>query len=362
MPPEIKELVVGLGERSYPIWIGHRTLPRLGDALQAAGFAKKVAVVTNPVVGQLYAEAVVAGLADQGYQVSVITLPDGEEYKNLDTLGELYDVLVDRRFDRYSGLIALGGGVIGDIVGFAAATYLRGIGFVQVPTTLLAQVDSSVGGKTGVNHPQGKNLIGAFYQPRHVHIDVHLLLTLPDREYAAGLAEVVKYGIIRDEGFFAWLEQQVDSLQRREPETLVYAVMKSCQIKANVVENDEREQGLRAILNLGHTFGHAVETLAGYGVIKHGEAVAIGMVLAARTACEQGLCSPGEVDRIKRLLQAFNLPTAPPDFTAAEYAAAMQLDKKVKRGRVRLVLNHGIGAADMHDTQDVQALMTSLLS
>ena len=252
--------------------------------------------------------------------------------------------------------------MIGDLTGFAAATLLRGIPFVQVPTTLLAQVDSSVGGKTGVNHPRGKNLIGAFYQPRHVHIDVGVLTTLPEREFAAGLAEVVKYGVIRDAAFFTWLEQQRSALVARDPAALVQAVTMSCQIKADVVESDENEQGLRAILNYGHTFGHAVETLAGYGVIRHGEAVAIGMVMAASTAARAGFGTQADVERIIALLQAFALPVTPPAFTAEEYLGIMRHDKKVRDGAIQLVLNHGIGAAALHPIEAPQALLHELLS
>ncbi len=356
------QIEVGLGERSYPIWIGQHILADLGSALDKVEFPSKVALVTNPTVGDLYCEKIVASLVAGGRQVSVIRLPDGEEYKNINTLENIYDVLIDRRFDRYCGLIALGGGVIGDMAGFAAATFLRGIPFVQVPTTLLAQVDSSVGGKTGVNHPQGKNLIGAFYQPKHVHIDVAALTTLPQREFSAGIAEVVKYGIIRDPVFFNWLEENRAALVAQSAEALIHAVMISCQIKANVVENDEKEQGLRAILNFGHTFGHAVETLSGYGVIKHGEAVSIGMVVAAQIAYRMGHCTSAEVDRIRELLSYFDLPVAPPDFTVSEYLEVMQRDKKVKDGAVRFVLNHGIGSSELHKLENLEVVLQEILS
>lgn len=357
----MKKIMVGLGERSYPIWIGHGQLSDLAAALDAAGFPKRVGIVTNPTVGDLYAEQVVSILHDGGRQVSVIRIPDGEQYKTFATLENIYDTLIAWRFDRYCGLLALGGGVIGDLTGFAAATYLRGIPFVQVPTTLLAQVDSSVGGKTGVNHPRGKNLIGAFYQPKHVHIDVGVLSTLPEREYVAGIAEVIKYGVIRDASFFDWLENTCEALRGRCPEALVHAVMVSCQIKADVVESDENEQGLRAILNYGHTFGHAVETLAGYGVVRHGEAVAIGMVMAARTAVRLGLASNEEVTRIRDLLDAFGLPVNPPAFPVEEYLAVMRHDKKVRDGSIRLVLNHGIGAADLHQVESPEDFLKELL-
>jgi 3-dehydroquinate synthase len=358
----MNQIVVGLGDRSYPIWIGERILSNIGSALDDIVFPSKIAIVTNPTVGDLYCDQVVDSLVASGRQISVIRVPDGEEYKTNETLCNIHDVLIERQFDRYCGLIALGGGVIGDLAGFAAATYLRGIPFVQVPTTLLSQVDSSVGGKTGVNHPQGKNLIGAFYQPKHVHIDVMALETLPKREYMSGLAEVVKYGIIRDLDFFCWLEDHREILVERSAEALRYAVMMSCQIKANVVENDEKEQGLRAILNLGHTFGHAVETLAGYGVIKHGEAVSIGMVMAARASQRLKLCSNEDVERILDLLAYFDLPVTPPDFTVTDYLTVMQRDKKVKDGVIRFVLNHGIGTAEMHQVDDLDVLLEELLT
>jgi 3-dehydroquinate synthase len=305
---------------------------------------------------------VTAALGAGNRQVSVIQIPDGEQYKTLATLEQIYDTLIDWRFDRTCGLLALGGGVIGDLTGFAAATFLRGIPFAQVPTTLLAQVDSSVGGKTGVNHPRGKNLIGAFYQPRYVHCDVGMLVTLPEREYAAGLAEVVKYGVIRDAAFFSWLEQERNALMARSPQALEHAVMISCQIKADVVESDENELGLRAILNYGHTFGHAVETLAGYGVILHGEAVAIGMVMAAHASARLGLGTEVDAARIIGLLRSFNLPVAPPTFPVADYLEVMRHDKKVRDGGIRFVLNHGIGAADLHQVEAPETLLHELLT
>jgi 3-dehydroquinate synthase len=358
----MEQITVGLEKRSYPIWVGEGTLNNIGSAINEVNFPEKVAVVTNPTVGDLYCDQLVDALVATGRNVSVIRLPDGEEYKTIETLENIYDVLIDRKFDRYCGLLALGGGVIGDMVGFAAATFLRGIPFVQVPTTLLSQVDSSVGGKTGVNHPQGKNLIGAFYQPQHVHIDVTALSTLPEREYSSGMAEVIKYGIIRDANFFKWLEEHRGALKNRTAEELIYAVMMSCQIKANVVENDEKEQGIRALLNLGHTFGHAVETLAGYGVIKHGEAVAIGMVMAARISYKLGFCTRDDIDRIVALLTCFDLPVTPPDFSVADYLDVMQRDKKVKGGVVRVVLNHGIGSADLHQIDSLDVHLGELLT
>jgi len=358
----MNKIIVGLAERSYPIWIGKDIYADLGVALDKVKFPKKVAIVTNPTVGDLYCDQIVDELVQSGRRVDIIRIPDGEEYKTIATLEEVFDVLIDRNFDRYCGLVALGGGVIGDIAGFAAAAYLRGIPFVQIPTTLLAQVDSSVGGKTGVNHPRGKNLIGAFYQPQHVHIDVKALHTLSQREYASGLAEVVKYGIIRDLDFFEWMEKHRQQLVEQSADSLIHAVMRSCQIKANVVENDEKEQGLRALLNLGHTFGHAVETLAGYGVIRHGEAVSIGMVMAARISHRLGLCTIEQVNRIIDLLTYFELPVTPPDFSVAEYLGVMHRDKKVKDGMVRVVLNHGLGSADLHQVDGLDKHLKDLLT
>lgn len=357
----LERLTVGLGDRSYPIWVGDGILDRLGEALVAVDFPRKVAVVTNPTIEALYGEQVLTALARDGFVASVITIPDGEAYKNIRTLEQIYDALIARGFDRYCGLVALGGGVVGDITGFAAATFLRGLPFVQVPTTLLSQVDSSVGGKTAINHPLGKNLIGAFYQPRHVHVDVATLKTLPAREFAAGMAEVVKYGIIRDAEFFHWLGEHHDSLRRLDRTALVAAVKRSCQIKADIVELDEKEASLRAILNYGHTFGHAVETLAGYGEIRHGEAVAIGMVVAARIAQQLGLCTSSHTAAIASLLSAFSLPVVPPEYPLADYLSAMGRDKKVKAGVLRFVLNRGIGECLVRDLPDPENLLAEIL-
>ena len=357
----LEKLTVGLGERSYPIWIGDGILDRAGEALEEAGFPRIVAVISNPTVHALYGQRFLDILHRANFTASVILVPDGEEYKNLDTLKTIYDGLIEKGLDRSSGLVALGGGVIGDITGFAAATYLRGIPYAQFPTTLLSQVDSSVGGKTGVNHPLGKNLIGAFYQPLHVHIDVNTLSTLPRREFAAGMAEVVKYGVIRDRTFFDWLSANIDGLQSLHCDALVQAVKRSCQIKANVVENDEKESSLRAILNYGHTFGHAVETLSGYGEVRHGEAVAIGMVVAAMISRELGLCSRDDVAAIRDLLASFNLPVNPPAFSLDAFLAAMGRDKKVKAGVLRLVLNRGIGDCLIREVADPEALFGAVL-
>ncbi|HKL25839.1 MAG TPA: 3-dehydroquinate synthase [Desulfuromonadales bacterium] len=357
----MKQLLVGLDDRSYPIGIGAGNLEQIAEPLERVGFSRKTAIITNPLVGGHYGQRLVDALRRSGRDVSVLQLPDGEAYKNQETLQAIYDALIEQKFDRHCGLIALGGGVIGDLTGFAAATFLRGIPFVQVPTSLLAQVDSSVGGKTGINHPRGKNLIGAFYQPKYVHIDVTVLETLAEREFASGLAEVIKYGMIADADFFTWLEDHVEPLLRRDPQVLMRAVMISCQIKANVVENDEKETGLRAILNFGHTFGHAIETLAGYGVIKHGEAVAIGMLVAAAIARRKGLCENADVDRLRKLLLRCQLPVRIPDFQPEEYLEIMKRDKKVKEGRFRFVLNHGIGEADLYVVDDLGSLLPRVL-
>ncbi|AJF06060.1 3-dehydroquinate synthase [Geoalkalibacter subterraneus] len=357
----VKLIEVGLGERSYPIWIGSGVLPRLGEALKRVSFPRRIAVVTNETVAPLYGEQVLSALRQSSFAAELIVLPDGEEHKNLESLNFIFDELITRGFDRGTGLIALGGGVIGDLAGFAAATYLRGIPFVQVPTTLLAQVDSSVGGKTAINHRLGKNLVGAFYQPRHVHIDVDTLATLPEREFRAGCAEIVKYGVIRDGDFFEWLEDNAQRIGERDPACLIHAVRISCQIKADIVEIDEKEGGLRAILNYGHTLGHAVELLSGYGKVRHGEAVAIGMVAAATVSSRLGHCSSADVERIRRLLSALGLPVRLPDFAASDYLAALSRDKKVQDGRLRMIFNRGIGDCLIEDVADPERTIAPVL-
>ena len=338
-----RTLSVDLGDRAYPIHIGPALI---ADAtLYRPHIASsRVMIVSNETVAPLYLAKVRAALA--GLRVSEVILPDGEVYKDLATWSRIFDALLEQRFSRDCTLIALGGGVIGDMVGFAAACYQRGVAFIQVPTTLLAQVDSSVGGKTGVNHPAGKNMIGAFHQPRAVIADTETLDTLPDRELAAGLAEVVKYGLIRDPAFFDWLEQNVRSLLSRDPAALSEAVERSCRNKAQVVAADEREAGQRALLNLGHTFGHAIEAAAGYGNWLHGEAVAAGMVMAADLSRRMGWLDASAVARIRRLLQGFGLPVVPPASIPTErWLELMSVDKKVLDGTLRLVLLREIGAA-----------------
>lgn len=343
----MRTLRLDLGERGYPIHIGSGLLART-DLMAPHIGGRRVAIVTNTTVGPLYLEPLRATLA--AYDPLAITLPDGEEYKTLEVLNRIFDALLASRCDRRTTLVALGGGVIGDMAGFAAACYQRGVPFIQVPTTLLAQVDSSVGGKTGVNHPLGKNMIGAFYQPRAVIIDTDTLATLPDKELSAGLAEVIKYGLIRDAEFFDWLEAGMESLLARDPEALAIAIERSCRNKAEVVAADEREGGVRAILNLGHTFGHAIETGMGYGAWLHGEAVAAGMVMAADLSRRLGLLSAEEMVRIERLVARARLPVAAPGQLAPErLRELMSVDKKILDAKLRLVLLKRIGEAVITD-------------
>ena len=338
----MQTLTVELEDRSYPINIGAGLL-RQQSLLQAALPARDVLLVSNTTVAPLYASLVKGALSDR--RIVEVTMPDGEQHKSLATAGRVFDVLIANRFGRDALVLALGGGVVGDLAGFVAACYQRGIDFVQVPTTLLAQVDSSVGGKTAVNHPGGKNLIGAFHQPREVLADTDVLATLPDRELQAGLAEVIKYGLICDAAFFAWLEQNIDALLRREPAALAHAIYRSCQIKAQIVGRDEREQGERALLNLGHTFGHAIEAATGYVEWLHGEAVGVGLLMAASLSQRLGALNAADVARVATLLKRAGLRTAVPQIGAAKAAEFMSVDKKVKAGRVRLVLLKNMGEA-----------------
>lgn len=358
----MENLNVELGERSYPIQIGPGRLAA-ADILRPALEGRRVAVVTNTTVGPLYGDALRATLGQCGItgEPLWIELPDGEVHKTLTTVESIITRLLEARLDRGSRIVALGGGVVGDIAGFAAAIYQRGIDFVQVPTTLLAQVDSSVGGKTGVNHPLGKNMIGAFHQPRAVLIDTDTLKTLPVRELQAGLAEVIKYGLIRDAEFFAWLEAHVDELRALEPEALAYAIRRSCACKAEIVAADEREGGIRALLNLGHTFGHAIEAGMGYGEWLHGEAVGTGMAMAARMSERMGWLSQEERERAEALIQRAGLALEPPDtMTAERFRELMAIDKKVASGRLRLVLLRAIGQAELTDQFDESALDATL--
>jgi len=342
----MQTLRVELGERAYPIHIGERLLT---DARLVTPHLDlpKVAIVTNTTVAPLYLRQLSEALRAPGVEVISIVLEDGERYKDWATLNRIYDALLEHRCERKTTLIALGGGVIGDLAGFAAATYMRGIPFIQVPTTLLAQVDSSIGGKTGINHPLGKNMIGAFYQPRLVLADTAVLKTLPLRELSAGLAEVIKHGLIRDEGFVAWLEQYVEKLLACDAEALAHAVRRCCEIKAAVVAEDERETGVRALLNFGHTFGHAIESGLGYGKWLHGEAVAAGMVMAADLSRRMGYIAQADVDRVIALLKRARLPVAPPDIAPGRMLELMAVDKKTEAGKLRFVLLDRIGAASV---------------
>ncbi len=342
----MQTLTVGLKERSYPIHIGSGLL---SDSSLLSGHlpGKRAAIVTNTTVAPLYLESLQRTLQEIGVDSVPIILPDGEEYKSSQTLNLIYDALLTHRCERKTPLIALGGGVIGDMTGFAAATYLRGVPFIQIPTTLLSQVDSSVGGKTGINHPLGKNMIGAFYQPKLVLADIRTLNTLPDKELSAGLAEVIKYGLIRDLPFLSWLEENMDSLLARDEEALQYAVLKSCENKAEVVAADERESGERALLNLGHTFGHAIETGMGYGVWLHGEAVAAGTVMAADLSRRLGWLNESDVLRVRVLLQRARLPVVSPDLGTEKYLEYMGHDKKVEDGKMRFVLLKQLGRAEL---------------
>ncbi len=340
----MQTLNVNLAERSYPIHIGSGLLARADLLLPHLG-ARRAAVVTNTTVAPLYLEPLRAMLRAHGVDTLPIILPDGESYKNAHTMGVIYDALLQNRCERSTPLIALGGGVIGDMTGFAAATYLRGVPFIQIPTTLLAQVDSSVGGKTGINHPLGKNMIGAFYQPQVVVADIATLDTLPDRELHAGLAEVIKYGLIRDISFFEWLEHNMEQLVARDAGALQFAVARSCQNKADVVGADERESGERALLNLGHTFGHAIEAGMGYGNWLHGEGVAAGTVLAADLSRRMGWIAEADVARIRALFERACTPVTAPAMGADRYLELMGLDKKVAGGKLRFVLLKSIGHA-----------------
>lgn len=355
----MKQLTVELGERSYPIFIGQGLLDK-SELVTPYVAGEQVMIVTNDTVAPLYLERTKALFSS--FKVSVTVLPDGEQYKNLDTLNLIFDQLLEQKHSRKTTLVALGGGVVGDMAGFAAACYQRGVEFIQVPTTLLSQVDSSVGGKTGVNHQLGKNMIGAFHQPNAVIIDTDTLNTLPEREVAAGIAEVVKYGLIRDLSFFEWLEANMEKLTTLDSGAVSHAIEVSCTCKAKVVSEDEREGGVRAILNLGHTFGHAIETHMGYGEWLHGEAVSAGMVMAADLSCRQGWLQAGDLDRIKKLLESAGLPTlSPSEISVDRFKELMAVDKKVIDGSIRLVLMDQLGNAfvtDDFDTTNFEATLS----
>ncbi|XP_073293646.1 3-dehydroquinate synthase, chloroplastic-like [Primulina huaijiensis] len=350
---------VDLGDRSYPIYIGSGLLDQ-PQLLQKHVHGKQVLVVTNTTIAPLYLDKTIWALTDRNPNVKVesVILPDGEQYKNMDTLMKVFDKAIESRMDRRCTFVALGGGVIGDMCGYAAASYLRGVNFIQIPTTVMAQVDSSVGGKTGINHPLGKNMIGAFYQPQCVLIDTDTLNTLPDRELASGLAEVIKYGLIRDAEFFEWQENNLQALMARDSRAFTYAIKRSCENKAEVVSLDEKESGLRATLNLGHTFGHAIETGVGYGRWLHGEAVAAGTVMAVDMSCRLGWIDDSLVKRVYNIFQRAKLPTAPPESMSIDmFKSVMAVDKKVADGLLRLILLKGpLGSCVFTGEYDRQAL------
>jgi len=356
----MKKLNVDLGDRSYPIFVSQGLL---GDSQWVAPYVngKQVMIVTNETIAPLYLDKVKAAFSD--FQVDTVVLPDGEEFKTLDVLNKIYDALLEKRHNRTTTLVALGGGVIGDMTGYAAASYQRGVDFIQIPTTLLSQVDSSVGGKTGVNHKLGKNMIGAFHQPNCVVIDTESLNTLPDNELSAGLAEVIKYGLICDAEFLDWLEANMSKLMVREPEALAYAIERSCAAKARVVAEDEREGGIRAILNLGHTFGHAIETDQGYGNWLHGEAVAAGTVMAADLSKRLGWIDDQDLQRTVALLESAKLPVTPPaNMSGERFKELMAVDKKVLDGKLRLVLLKEMGQAIVTSDFDLAQLDATLTS
>jgi 3-dehydroquinate synthase len=355
----MQTLSVELANRSYPIHIGKNLLNDVNLILPHLK-SKRVAVVTNTTVAPLYLDRLSRALENAGISVLPIVLPDGEAYKNADTLNIIYDALLTHRCERSTTLIALGGGVIGDLTGYAAATFLRGVPFIQIPTTLLSQVDSSVGGKTGINHALGKNMIGAFYQPQVVLADTDTLKTLPAREFSAGVAEVIKYGLIRDLDFFEWLENHMASMMALDEEVVSEAIYRSCQNKAEVVARDEHEAGERALLNLGHTFGHAIENGMGYGVWLHGEAVAAGTMLAADLSQRMNWLNVNDVERIKAIFNAARLPIEAPKLGAARYLDLMGLDKKVENGKIRLVLQQAIGKSVITKDYDVEKLNETL--
>ncbi len=360
MSPQIQTLSVALGDRSYPIHIGEGLLAHPELVLPHVP-AKQVMIVSNTTVAPLYMDQAKALFAGTGKQVATCILDDGEAYKTLSELNKIFTALLEARFDRKCMLVALGGGVIGDMVGFAAAIYQRGVDFIQIPTTLLSQVDSSVGGKTGVNHELGKNMIGAFHQPKVVLIDTLTLNTLPDRELSAGVAEIIKYGLLCDAPFFEWLENNMSSLLAREPAALAYAIARSCQDKADIVAADEKEADVRALLNLGHTFGHAIETGMGYGEWLHGEAVGAGMMMAGYMSKLLGHISEADLDRMADIISRARLPLyPPPQIKPAQFLDMMSVDKKADAGHIRLVLLKDIGTAYMTGDYDASALDRTL--
>lgn len=356
----MQTLHVELGDRRYPIFIGSDLNPR--NLLEPYIHGQQVMIVSNTTVAPLYLTTYVAALEALGKKVATCILPDGEKYKNIESLNLIFDALLEAGFNRDATVLALGGGVIGDMAGFASACFQRGVYFIQVPTTLLSQVDSSVGGKTGINHPLGKNMIGAFQQPQVVLADMAQLVTLPTRELSAGLAEVIKYALLGDVDFLDWLEGHIDDLVRRDPERLAEAVYRSCEHKARIVASDEKEQGERALLNLGHTFGHAIESYMGYGVWLHGEAVAVGMVMAADLSQRLGWISTDDLERTKKIIQRAHLPVKCPAIPLDEFLGFMAHDKKVLNGQLRLVLMSTLGKAIITKDFDVELMKQAILA
>ncbi len=355
----MSKIAVNLGERTYPIHVGQGLIDK-PELFQPFINGDKAVIISNETIAPLYAERLSDSIS-QFVQVEQIILPDGEIHKNLTTVNNLFDELLSMPCDRKTTLLGLGGGVVGDITGFVAACYQRGISYIHVPTTLLAQVDSSIGGKTGVNHPLGKNMIGAIYQPKCVIADIDMLISLPDREFRAGLAEVIKYGLIRDPDYFVWLEENADSIFDRSRNVLTYAIETSCQNKADVVELDERESGIRALLNFGHTFGHAIENKLGYKDWLHGEAVAAGMVIAAEFSKRLGFIDADQRDRVKNIMERYGLPVAPPHgMTEDEFMSAMAVDKKVAAGKIRFIVLEQIGKARVIDEYPPLTLQQTL--
>lgn len=357
---DIKKVRVELGQRSYDICIGHGILQGLAGHMKMLPAGRKGAIITNPGLNKLYGESLSRNLSAEGYRITTIEIPAGERYKTLKSVSRIYDILIGEKFERNSFIIALGGGVIGDIAGFAAATYLRGIPYIQIPTSLLAQVDSSVGGKTGVDHALGKNLIGAFYQPLLVWIDAGVLKSLPRRELISGMGEVIKYGVIADEQFFKFTEERIRDILSLNEDSLIHTVSRSCEIKAMIVASDERESGLRAILNFGHTMGHAVETATGYRKYRHGEAVAMGMVFAAKLAAGLGLCRADVSERIEGLCRSAGLRTSLPVKDISVLMDILRRDKKVVNEKLRFVLPLRIGEVKIVEDVDNDVLQSTL--
>ncbi len=356
----MEKLSVPLGERSYCIYIEEGILDRIPEMLDEIEHGGLTVLVTDSKVNAVYGNETTRLMEESGRAVHLIEVPEGERTKTLKWAEIIYDRLVSLRADRSTLLLALGGGMVGDLTGFVAATFMRGVPYIQIPTSLLAQVDSSVGGKTAVNHPKGKNIIGAFYQPRAVFIDTAALGTLPEREFVSGMAEVVKYGAIRDRGFFYYLKNNLEAIKGLEQGVMTHIIKTSCAIKAEVVSRDEREAGLRAILNFGHTVGHAVESLLGYGKLKHGECVSIGMACAGRISVELGLCPQEEAAELVSLLEATGLPVKLPELDPRDILAAMSLDKKVRQGKMRLVLMEGLGKVVIKEGVDNELLLRCL--